>query len=205
MATDERFVLVPYAGVNPTSQMVYSVGIDSVNPNYKIASGVQDSSYEVMPVYICGVASDYYAISQYTVNYNKIYKSMGTGTLSTQNLDSTHTITGTSVQLRYRLIPANSDYIPAAAIGLGSFSTLNDAAIAFLALFPDDYVNITYVGNGCSVGGLPYVETGTGVVVPVTLPMGTSLTAGNISVTKNGSPINFNYNPQTQQIAFTAI
>lgn len=207
MATDERFGLLPYAGVDPTSAMIYSLGTDTMRSGgfmWKAASGVASDSITPVSVYYFNLGAGCYLISEYTSQGNTIYTSNGTSK-SEQVITSVYTVPTTTIRVRYFNLGEISVFIPGDASALPAFSSLDEAALAFLALFPDDYVNISYVGNGCSVGGPSYVETGTGVLAPVTLPIGTSLTADNISVTKNGVSIDFNYNPQTRQIAFTAI
>lgn len=202
MATDERFGLVPYAGYNPNNMTVYEIGIDAVSVGYKIASCIIYESQSVFPVYYCKIEQWCYYITESGGGMR--IKATNSSSTELVTVTDTYAVTGTTLSINYgrtnvgRLQPSNYQ-------NLTSFPDLQSAAIAFLALFPDEYVNISYAGNGCSIGGPSYVATGTGVVVPVTLPIGASLTADNISVTKGGSHIDFNYNPQTQQIAFTAI
>lgn len=206
--TDEEFGYYPYAGVNPNSTMVYSVGIDSMNSGYKTAYFIPSSDYVPLTMCYCNINGTIYAISEYgTQSIRLVAATQSSTNLSTANVSVHYPIPGTSTSIYYKSLTAALDtkFTPNGAFDLTPFADLQSAAIAFLALFPDDYVNITYIGNGCSIGGLSYVATGTGVLVPVTLPTGASLTADNISVTKNGTPIDFNYNPQTRQIAFTAI
>lgn len=204
MATDERFVLIPYAGVSPTAATIYSVGIDSAESGYKIACSVSSDSHSVVSVYACKVNGSCYCFSEYgSTGYMNIDPATATSKMSSRGISSTYRVPTTSVRIKYDIF--QSYYVPNALGTMEGFNTFDEAALAFLAMFPDDYVNISYVGNGCTIGGPPYVETGIGVLVPVTLPVGASLTADNISVTKNGASLDFNYNPQTQQIAFTAI
>lgn len=205
---DEQFGYYPYAGVNPSANMIYSVGIDSMSNGYKTAYFIPTSDYVPLTVCYCNIGGICYAISEYGTQSMRLCAATETSTNpSTGNVSSQYTIPGTTTSIYYKSLSATSEtkFIPTDAFDLTSFTDLQSAATAFLALFPDDYVNITYIGNGCSIGGFSYVATGTGVLVPVTLPVGASLTADNISVTKNGASLDFTYNPQTQQIAFTAI
>lgn len=206
MADSDRFILVPYAGVNPNNATIYTIGIETTSSGgtmWKIASYIQNDSDTVNPVYCCNVNGTCYFIVSYANTYMRV---KATNNSSNQNtpLSSRYDVSGTSISVYYSTISSDV-FKPSNFNDLTSFSDFQSAALAFLALFPDDYVNISYVGNGCSIGGLSYVASGTGVVVPVTLPIGTTLSADNISVTKNGTAIDFNYNTTTQQIAFTAI
>lgn len=201
MATDERFALVPYAGYNPNNTTVYEIGIDAVSSGWKLASLIMYESDSVFPVYYCNISQVCYYITSGGSMRVKGTNNSGSGLVA---VTETYAVIGTSVSIKYGRT-TDTMIQPSNYQNLTAFPDLQSAAIAFLALMPDDYVNISYVGNGCSIGGPSYVATGTGVVVPVTLPIGASLTADNISVTKGGSHIDFNYNPQTQQIAFTAI
>lgn len=197
---NEQFIEIPYAGVNPNKDMAYSVGIDTTN-NYRVSSYIINSEGTAVPVYCSKVANSCYFFAPSTGM--KLYATNSSSN-EISNISTSYNIVGTSVKIYYGSGVTNV-FVPSNYYDLTGFTDLQSAAIAFLALFPDDYVNIRYVGNGCSLGGLSYVATGTGVLVPVTLPIGAFLTADNISVTKNGASIDFNYNPQTQQIAFTAI
>lgn len=206
MATDERFVLVPYAGLNPTYENVREVGIQSLDANIILASGLSTAG-SVQSVYYCKVGGAVMYICQYTITAYPMrifgaFASTG-GMYGSSVINSKLDVTA-NISVHY-MKTTSTAYCPYGYTDLTGFNTELEAATAFLSLFPDDYVNIQYVGNGCSIGGTPYAEIGTGIVVPVTLPIGASLTADNISVTKNGASLDFTYNTQTQQIAFTAI
>mgnify|MGYP003290432059 CR=1 FL=1 len=203
----DKFKLVPYAGYNPNNATVYNIGIDTItsgSTTWKIASYIESNSFAPMAVYYCNVAGMCMFISEYSSSFYMRIKSTNNSSSDIFNVGNRYNITGSAVSVYYSS-SASTTFIPSDFAELEQFPDRQSASLAFLNLFPDDYVNIQYVGNGCLIGGPSYVEEGTGVLVPVTLPIGTTLSADNISVTKNGASIDFNYNPQTQQIAFTAI
>lgn len=206
MATDERFLEIPYAGVNPTAVTIRNVGLDSQQSNVKMACIITNTSYTAASVYCCNVNGVCYCFAPTGGSGYMSIRAVDSGNnvVGTNSISATYTVLSTNLTVYY-IFGQSTSYNPASYISLEQFTNVNDAALAFLALYPDNYVNIRYVGNGCSLGGPSYVESGTGVVVPVTLPIGASLTADNISVTKNGVSLDFNYNPQSHQIAFTAI
>lgn len=202
---DDQFVLVPYGGYNPNVQTINMIGISGNNGTSKICCSIEDSSFQVAPVYYCRLTSNPYGmyISSFNTEHTEYRMSVCTSTNSaSQRTNIIDILYIDSARVRYW--PANN-YQWIVDTDVTPFATTQEAAEAFMNMFPDDYVNIQYVGNGCSIAGPSYTMQGTGVVVPVTLPIGASLTADSISVTKGGSHIDFNYNPQTQQIAFTAI
>lgn len=203
---DDQFVLVPYGGFTPGVETINMVGISGNNGANKICCAIENQSYQVAPVYYCKVESNASGVYFSPYNTEHTYYSMSirsagaTAFTGRYNINSSLVI-GSATVLYFSTndnqFKVDTDVTP--------FATIQEAAIAFMNMLPDDYVNIQYIGNGCLIVGPSYTMQGTGIVVPVTLPIGASLTADNISVTKGGSHIDFNYNPQTQQIAFTAI
>ena len=205
MATDERFILVPYAGVSPTGTLINEIGIPGDGGASKIAAGIPNSNSIAVPLYFClvsGYTNGIYFHQYDSANPNNLVYAYWYRNGSTSSSVPNGIVTVGRADVRY-INPGTSNL--KADGNLTAFNSLREAAEAFMNMIPDNYVNLQYIGNGCSVNGFSYVEAGVGVLAYVTLPIGTTLSAGNISVTKNGSPINFNYNPQTQQIAFTAI
>ena len=200
---DERFVLLPYAGVNPSYSTVYEIGIPCAGNSNKIACGINDGGIAA-PVYYCRADTNNVCfLTPYTDYIMTLFWSTGNSMYNDITITSVYNVTG-NVKIR-NFSMAYTWGLPYDLFGLPNFASVAEAATAFLSLFPDSYINIQYVGNGCLLSGPSYVEAGTGVVVPVTVPVGVSLSADNISVTKNGTSIDFTYNSNTQQIGFTAI
>lgn len=205
MADSDRFVQIPYAGLSPTDSTVRDIGVSGNGGSTKIACYINDSAFQVQPVYYCKIATNIYGyyFSVYNTNHSNYHMSLKYAT--SYGSASASVYTNMTVGTATVLCWSANNYQWIVDADLEAFNTTQEAAEAFMNMFPSEYVNIQYVGNGCSVAGPSYVMQGTGILVPVTLPIGTTLSADNISVTKNGATINFNYNPQTQQIAFTAI
>lgn len=90
------------------------------------------------------------------------------------------------------------------AQSLDSFSNINQAVTAFMSAFePSDKVNIKVSANGALITCPSFVQIGGNVTAYIAPELGATVTADNISITRGGSPITFNYSNGI--LTFTAI
>lgn len=184
-----RFIQYPIyiSDSNPPDNYVYANGISSMESGSKclLRFGTNTATHIGVAARIVGN----YGVLSSSISY--IYSESGSSSPSSGYAVSTEYLqTGV-----YYKNSAFYDFIlPYGTNNLEAFASLDEAVNAFLAEFtPSDKRNIKVSANGCIVTCPSFVQIGTNVTAYVAPNPGATVTSENISITRGGSPIEFNY------------
>lgn len=180
-----EFLTIPWFGNDvPSINDCNAYGIPTVGA-YKILSCGSNSAVQT-PVIVAGRLSNNYC---YGIAINTGFK-IATSANSSMRSITLATQYGVSGVYYGRL---ESDMFYPSGI-TSTFSSLNEMLNEFInSISPEGYRNIKYSFTSGKVIGPDFVPIGANVTAYLTANPGTTITSESISVTRGGSPIEFNY------------
>lgn len=171
----------------PPDDYVYANGISSITSGYKclLRFGTNTATHIGVSVKVGG-------------NYGVLSSSISTIYHEDNSSSPSSGIAINTVYLQtgvyYKVSGIQQGSLPYGTNNLEAFASLDEAVNAFLAEFtPSDKRNIKVSANGCIVTCPSFVQIGTNVTAYVAPNLGATVTSENISITRGGSPIEFNY------------
>lgn len=181
--------------VASTVQNIRNYGTLSISSGYYCLVQQRNNNHAI-PVAYAGRVSNSYCCLVYGANYNSCYViSADNNYLSSQQISATGIVAG----LEYSFGTFSTTYIPAETSNFDAFSNVTE-----MADFVSNLVNlnIEYISGVVKIAAPKLVAAGTTVKAYLSIPNGISVTSNDITITKGGNSIPFNY--ENGVLTFTA-